>query len=96
MASQKCDHCGAPRQTSAPACLYCKTLFAEPAPPGAPAALAAGLPQAVAREISEELATGNKIGAIRAYRVGMQRDTGQKIGLAEAKAFIERLAQGNG
>ena len=53
-----CTHCGAPRQTVAPACPFCRTLYGG-------AAEAAYLPPGVAQAI----AAGNEIEAIRLYRL---------------------------
>jgi hypothetical protein len=75
-----CLHCGAPRQTSAPNCPYCRTLYATPAPPGAPSPLLEGPPG-----VAEALADGNLIEAIRLYR----KATGAS--LKEAKTAVEKV-----
>ena len=80
MSSLACSHCGAPRQTAAAACPYCKALYGGPAPAGAPAA------GALPADVAQALAAGNLIEAIRLYRAAY------KVGLKEAKEAIERAA----
>ena len=75
--SVACSHGGAPRQTSAPACPFCKSLYGDAAPAGAPPGAPAG--------VLEALAAGNKIEAIRLYQKS------QRVSLLEAKNAVERL-----
>lgn len=75
-----CQQCGAPRQTSAPSCPFCKTLYDTPAPVGAPPPPTGELPPDVARA----LAAGNMIEAVKLYRQVF------KVGLKEAKETLDR------
>jgi len=76
----ECTRCGAPRTTSAPACPFCKSLYADAPPPGSPPA-----PIDAPAGVVAALRAQNKIEAIRLYREAF------KTGLREAKEAVERI-----
>jgi ribosomal protein L7/L12 len=77
-----CSHCGAPRETAAANCPFCRVLYGSPAPAGAAPFAPEGMPP----EVVAAMKQGNLIEAIRLYR----RAT--KASLLDAKKAVEAMA----
>jgi ribosomal protein L7/L12 len=76
--STSCSNCGAPRQDDGAVCPYCRAVFPGAVPP--PRARH-GMPE----DVMKAIAAGNKIEAIRLYRLRF------KSSLRDAKNAVEAI-----